>query len=368
MRTQRGVARGHRGGDGDRVRAEIAAHGTSALTQGPVQAHTSVVRNGEIRRTTRNDVATRKPGFDRALGVALHGVHFEGRQEFAIGDLRESVTVSGNARDFFHMRIPWRKIGIADGPVGAVSVGQIRFEIELCPALHHACPEQGFSADLIAADPIERLGLLIGMFPILHEKMLGGFAEGVASAHHGIVAQHLRMEGVAMGEFPKLGVCRRVVFDVLDIAAAFQNQGVQAAFGELFGRPSARHPRADHDRIIPVRIIHKNGLIRGNIVKRESGIGNQLNVRNIMRIFMRMKPIYDEKAPKKATNLSINSDLLRQARALGIGLSAELEARLIELLAERRRREWETEVREQVDAYNASVQQHGAFSDGLRGF
>ena len=87
-----------------------------------------------------------------------------------------------------------------------------------------------------------------------------------------------------------------------------------------------------------------------------------------MRILMRMKTIYDEKAPKKATNLSINSDLLRQARTLGIGLSAELEARLIELLAERRRREWETEVREQVDTYNASVQQHGAFSDGLRGF
>jgi antitoxin CcdA len=91
-------------------------------------------------------------------------------------------------------------------------------------------------------------------------------------------------------------------------------------------------------------------------------------MRMMMRIFMRMKPIYDEKAPKKATNLSINSDLLRQARALGIGLSAELEARLIEVLAERRRREWETEVREQVNIYNASVEQHGAFSDGLRGF
>ncbi len=93
-----------------------------------------------------------------------------------------------------------------------------------------------------------------------------------------------------------------------------------------------------------------------------------LTIRMMMRILMRMKSIYDETAPKKATNLSINSDLLRQARALGIGLSAELETRLIELLVERRRREWEIEVREQVDAYNASVQQHGAFSDGLRGF
>jgi antitoxin CcdA len=91
-------------------------------------------------------------------------------------------------------------------------------------------------------------------------------------------------------------------------------------------------------------------------------------MRMIMRIFMRMKPIYDETAPKKPVNLSVNSDLLRQAKELGIGLSAELESRLIERLTERRRREWETEVREQVDAYNASVDRHGVFSDGVRGF
>jgi antitoxin CcdA len=91
-------------------------------------------------------------------------------------------------------------------------------------------------------------------------------------------------------------------------------------------------------------------------------------MRMIMRIFMRMNPVYDSNAPKKPANLSINSDLLRQAKELGIGLSAELEARLIEILSERRRREWEAEVREQVDAYNASVVQHGAFSDVVRGF
>jgi len=96
--------------------------------------------------------------------------------------------------------------------------------------------------------------------------------------------------------------------------------------------------------------------------------GKILLMRMIMRIFMRMKPMYDTNAPKKPTNLSINSDLLRQAKELGIGLSAELEARLIERLAERRRQEWEVEVRVQIDAYNASVEQNGVFSDGVRGF
>jgi antitoxin CcdA len=37
-----------------------------------------------------------------------------------------------------------------------------------------------------------------------------------------------------------------------------------------------------------------------------------------------MLPMYDSQAPKKATNLSINSDLLNRARALDINLSAVL--------------------------------------------
>lgn len=93
-----------------------------------------------------------------------------------------------------------------------------------------------------------------------------------------------------------------------------------------------------------------------------------LTMRITMRIFMRMKPIYDTNAPKKPTNLSINSDLLRQAKAMGLALSSEMEHRLIELIRERRRQEWEIEVREQVDIYNASVEQHGVFSDSVRAF
>ena len=35
-----------------------------------------------------------------------------------------------------------------------------------------------------------------------------------------------------------------------------------------------------------------------------------------------MQPLYDFEAPKKATNLSLNSDLLKRSRALNINLSA----------------------------------------------
>ena len=47
--------------------------------------------------------------------------------------------------------------------------------------------------------------------------------------------------------------------------------------------------------------------------------------------------IYQSEAPKKSTNLSFNSDLLRQAREHRINLSRVLEQRLIEMLLEEKR-------------------------------
>ncbi|MHB8767033.1 MAG: type II toxin-antitoxin system CcdA family antitoxin, partial [Deferrisomatales bacterium] len=38
-----------------------------------------------------------------------------------------------------------------------------------------------------------------------------------------------------------------------------------------------------------------------------------------------MEPTFDRTAPKKAANLTVNRDLLRQAKELGINLSQALE-------------------------------------------
>jgi antitoxin CcdA len=46
-----------------------------------------------------------------------------------------------------------------------------------------------------------------------------------------------------------------------------------------------------------------------------------------------MEALYDVQAPKKATNLSVNSDLLNRARSLNINLSSTFEAALNEALA-----------------------------------
>ncbi len=81
-----------------------------------------------------------------------------------------------------------------------------------------------------------------------------------------------------------------------------------------------------------------------------------------------MLPIYDENAAKKASNLSINSDLLRQAKAFDINLSATLEAALKVKLKELQTQQWLEENQTSISAYNESVEIEGVFSDGLRSF
>jgi len=77
---------------------------------------------------------------------------------------------------------------------------------------------------------------------------------------------------------------------------------------------------------------------------------------------------FDPNAAKKSTNLSINSDLLRQAKERRINISQALELRLAELLREEKCRTWKEENREAIEDYNRRIEAHGAFSDGLRRF
>lgn len=78
--------------------------------------------------------------------------------------------------------------------------------------------------------------------------------------------------------------------------------------------------------------------------------------------------LYDVRASRKATNLSINEDLLRRARARKINLSRLLEERLVEILREEQRAEWAAENRDAIDDYNRRIVERGSFSDGLRRF
>lgn len=81
-----------------------------------------------------------------------------------------------------------------------------------------------------------------------------------------------------------------------------------------------------------------------------------------------MPQFYDLKAPKKPTNLSINSDLLSMARKNKINLSATLERALVQQLRQTEREKWKIDNREAIEALNELADEHGLFSDSFREF
>lgn len=78
--------------------------------------------------------------------------------------------------------------------------------------------------------------------------------------------------------------------------------------------------------------------------------------------------IFNPAAPKKSANLSVNADLLRQAKQLNINLSQTLEQHLVEIIRQAQRSQWLAENRGALDQYNRRIEKHGTFSDGLRRF
>jgi len=72
--------------------------------------------------------------------------------------------------------------------------------------------------------------------------------------------------------------------------------------------------------------------------------------------------------PKKSANLSINADLLLQAKQLNINLSQTFEQHLAEIVREAQRNQWLAENKGALDAYNRRVESQGVFSEGLRRF
>ncbi len=81
-----------------------------------------------------------------------------------------------------------------------------------------------------------------------------------------------------------------------------------------------------------------------------------------------MSQLFNPQAPKKPTNVSINSDLLEKARSLNINLSATFEAALAEHLRAELRERWKKENAQAIQAYNRYVEEEGVFGDGLSKF
>jgi antitoxin CcdA len=81
-----------------------------------------------------------------------------------------------------------------------------------------------------------------------------------------------------------------------------------------------------------------------------------------------MREIFDKTAPKKATNLSVNSSLLAEAKSLKVNLSATLERALEVEVRQSKRQEWLAENKQAIQNCNNLAESSGLFADKHRGF
>ena len=66
-----------------------------------------------------------------------------------------------------------------------------------------------------------------------------------------------------------------------------------------------------------------------------------------------------DKAPKKATNLSLNIKVLEMARELGMNISQTVNALLADEVKRRYWERWNERNKDAIDAYNARIAKYG---------
>jgi antitoxin CcdA len=72
--------------------------------------------------------------------------------------------------------------------------------------------------------------------------------------------------------------------------------------------------------------------------------------------------------PHRGVDLSVDANLLREARESHLNLSTILERALVEQLRRSRVEHWLVDNKDAIAAYNALVHQHGVFAEDLRTF
>jgi len=74
------------------------------------------------------------------------------------------------------------------------------------------------------------------------------------------------------------------------------------------------------------------------------------------------------RARKTPTNLSLRSDLVQRAKALGLNLSEFVEGALEKVIREAEQARWLAENEEAIDHYNAVIEKYGLFGEEFRQF
>ena len=245
-----GLGGGQRGVD----RAEVAEGAAAALAGAAVVAGASpLVIPGE-----HGDAADRHPArsaegpVDRTGDVFLDAGHPHGRQEHPVGNLRQTLGAPADPRESLDVGVPRSDVCVADRPVHAVTVARVGLEVQVAEPVALAAPHDRPSAHLASADPAEGLVRVgrVRILDVVDEELARHLVAGVA----------LALDGLGGGE--RLAVVPAAVrhlvggemFGVValgdDHGAGLEDQNAGAQFGELLGRPPARHARADDDGVV----------------------------------------------------------------------------------------------------------------------
>ena len=72
-----------------------------------------------------------------------------------------------------------------------------------------------------------------------------------------------------------------------------------------------------------------------------------------------------EKARKRPVNLTADGDLVNDAKDFGFNLSQIFEDSLRQAVTEEKKRRWQEENKEAIEAYNRHIEKHGTLGERL---
>src|SRR6266851_2977557 len=243
-----------RGGKRRIEAAEIGTRDAAAMANAAIVAGgASLVDAREHGRTADGQHAIIKIFGERVLQVQFNAGHFHRREKFPVGQLRQTFGLAADAGDLFHVVVPGSDVRVANGPIDGDSLFQIGFEIEIAPAIALASPGDGLSANLAPTNPGEVLSRFEGVRIVLvaDKKLVGVFvASVIALTLDGLSALALgAIVPAAVLEFPHGNVLDIIALGD-DAATRFEDEGVQALFGELLRSPAAGDSRTNNNCIV----------------------------------------------------------------------------------------------------------------------
>ena len=110
---------------------------------------------------------------------------------------------------------------------------------------------------MVTTYPVKALNFIIRMLNIIYKKMTVSFIGNISCTSLFFLPFSLFLSLLTFKlKIPRIHICRRVIFNMLNHSATFQNQCFQAFFAKLFGCPSTTDSGTYHYCIVILFYIH----------------------------------------------------------------------------------------------------------------